>query len=364
MDRVTSAFLSLLRSGLWLKGNDTLSCFPLPEEDWQKVMEFSVRQSVAALVWRGLHYLPEEYMPSAMLLMKWTAYADAIERHNRIMDKAVMQLNGIFSSAGLHPVLQKGQGLARLYQEPYMRECGDIDWFFADMRDYDVSLGIIAAEGRHVNMRPDGSCSYIWNGITVEHHRRLLDIYDPSRRRTIVDLISRYGFVKTVLPAAGGTCLAVPSPELEILLVGSHIFKHLAGRGIGFRQFCDMACCVKAHAGKISPDDFATAAGGIGMARWFPAINAFIVEYLGVDAGWLPYGKTDPSWNRRILDAVMEGGNFGRSRSGLGNGGQSAIIRKMHTVSAFMHNAGLSFPLAAGETLWIMLSLLGGQSAR
>ena len=364
MDRVTSAFFSLLRSGLWQRDVDGLVSFPLTEEEWQKVMVLSSRQSVEALVWRGLHYLPEEFLPAAKLLMEWTAHAAAIEKKNCLMDKAVSQINSIFASAGLHPVLQKGQGLARLYNEPHLRECGDIDWFFNDRKDSEAALEIMSRRGIHINGRADGSSLYIWNGITVEHHRQLLDIYDPRRRRFIQDLIARYGFVAARLEDTEGPGLTVPSPGLEILLVGSHIFKHLAGRGIGLRQFCDMACCVKAHAGKISSEEFIRDADGIGMGRWFPVVNAFMVEYLGLDERWLPYSKTDPSRNGRILSAVMDGGNFGRFRHGRENDRKSSVRRKMHTLSAFIQNAGLSFPLAAGETFWILAGLLGGQSAR
>ena len=115
------ALFSLLRAGLWEREADDLSPFPLTDAQWWEVYRMSVRQTVAGIVFRGLHHLPEEYLPADALMIHWVAKADRIERKNRRMDAALRLLLQLLGREGLHPVLLKGQGVAALYEHPLLR---------------------------------------------------------------------------------------------------------------------------------------------------------------------------------------------------------------------------------------------------
>lgn len=129
------ALFSLLRAGLWEREPDDLSPFPLTDAQWWEVYRMSVRQTVAGIVFRGLHHLPEEYLPADALMIHWVAKADRIERKNRRMDAALRLLLQRMGREGLHPVLLKGQGVAALYEHPLLRECGDIDLCFPSEKE-------------------------------------------------------------------------------------------------------------------------------------------------------------------------------------------------------------------------------------
>ena len=129
------ALFSLLRAGLWEREPDDLSPFPLTDAQWWEVYRMSVRQTVAGIVFRGLHHLPEEYLPADALMIHWVAKADRIERKNRRMDAALRLLLQRMGREGLHPLLLKGQGVAALYEHPLLRECGDIDLCFPSEKE-------------------------------------------------------------------------------------------------------------------------------------------------------------------------------------------------------------------------------------
>ena len=59
------ALFSLLRAGLWEREPDDLSPFPLTDAQWWDVYRMAVRQTVAGIVCRGLHHLPEALLPTA-----------------------------------------------------------------------------------------------------------------------------------------------------------------------------------------------------------------------------------------------------------------------------------------------------------
>ena len=68
--REPAALLSLLRAGLWEQMPDGLSLFPLSEAEWEEVYLLARRQTVTGLVWQGISYLPDEWMPPGKVLVR------------------------------------------------------------------------------------------------------------------------------------------------------------------------------------------------------------------------------------------------------------------------------------------------------
>ena len=229
------ALLALLRAGLWERGVEPLSLFPLLGEVWERVYRLSLRQTVAGIAFRGLHHLADGLLPPEPLLLRWTAAADGIERSNWQMNHALGSLLALFSGCGLHPILQKGQGVAAFYPFPLLRECGDIDLYFASKAEFESAARCIVGRGVRLAWDADGSVAYRWHGVTVEHHSRLVDL--SHSRRGVRRLEQVWGFCPMELPAVShGFCASVPSPPLNLLLQSAHILKHALGRGIGLAK--------------------------------------------------------------------------------------------------------------------------------
>lgn len=359
VDRETSALLSLLRSGLWNRSLDDMSCFPLSVSEWENVCHSARQQTVSALVWNGLRYLPSECLPGEQLLMQWTADVGIIEARNRKMDGMVAELDGIFSSAGLHPVLQKGQGIASLYQAPLLRESGDIDWYFCSREENDKALSIVSGAGCKPEKRPDGSWYYVWKGIEVEHHLRLFDIFSPFRKSFLVHMAEAYDCSRMTFPS-GNEGPLVPATMQTLLMTSAHIFKHIAGNGIGLRQFCDMACCFVSAFGKIRQEEYRDMISSAGLKKWNRVLQAFLTEYIGLERKYLPLPEEDASMNAVLLSSVIAGGNFGHYRQGR----HKSAGRKLRTALMFLRNSRLTFRLAPAETLSVFFNLLSGQSDR
>ena len=110
------ALFSLLRAGLWEREPDDLSPFPLTDAGWWNVYRMAVRQTVAGIVYRGLHHLPDALLPGDDLMIRWVAHAERIEQKNKRMNVVVNRLYRRMDRYGLHPVLLKGQGTAAFYE--------------------------------------------------------------------------------------------------------------------------------------------------------------------------------------------------------------------------------------------------------
>lgn len=341
MDKTLQALFALLQAGLWGTLDEAgASVFPLSAGEWERVFTLARQQTVTGIAFRGLDFLPEEAAPPMGIMAKWMAHADRIEQSNRVMNETVAKLYGHFASAGVEAVLQKGQGVAAMYPEPLLRECGDIDLYFPGHDG--VSDPLAGIDGAVRERQPDDSWSYVVDGIIVEHHTDLLDIQSPRAKRYVKRLIEEKGFEKVV--TGDGVEVLVPAPEVNLLLLSSHILKHAFGVGIGLRQFCDYAVARRYYEGRVNEEEMREIWRMTGLEKWQGLLEGFLVKKTGV-----------------LLDIVLKGGNFGVYSKDRENVPRARWARKVQTFKALMGNIGFAFRYAPGEWFWTTMQLLGGQ---
>lgn len=341
MDKTLQALFALLQAGLWgIFDEAAASAFPLSAGEWERVFTLARQQTVTGIAFRGLDFLPEEAAPPMGIMAKWMAHADRIEQSNRVMNETVAKLYGHFASAGVEAVLQKGQGVAAMYPEPLLRECGDIDLYFPGHDG--VSDPLAGIDGAVRERQPDDSWVYVVDGIIVEHHTDLLDIQSPRAKRYVQKLIKEKGFEKVV--TGDGVEVLVPAPEVNLLLLSSHILKHAFGLGIGLRQFCDYAVARRYYEGRVNEEEMRKIWRMTGLEKWQDLLEGFLVKKTGV-----------------LLDIVLKGGNFGVYSKDRENVPRARWARKVQTFKALTGNVGFAFRYAPGEWFWTTMQLLGGQ---
>lgn len=347
------ALFCLLRAGLWDAAPADLSPFPLTDTQWWSVYRMAVRQTVTGIACRGLHYLPDHLLPADALMIRWVAETDRIERRNITMNHAVQQLAHMMAAHGLHPVVLKGQGVAALYEQPLLRECGDIDLYFPTGQEERRAAEIMQKAGCHIGRQPDGSCCYLWQGFEVEHHTRLFDIYNPLLKGYLAALAVEHGFT-----ARQG--IAVPAPLAELLMLSAHLLKHLMGHGVGLRQFCDMARAYHTLRGSYSTERLEAAHKKTGLYKWSLQLHTFLTAHLGLPQSDLPYTGSGAPAVPMLMNIVLEGGNFGQYGSTKGKPAQPGWERKLHTFLAFWKRRDFSGAVAPKEAFWTSVRLIAG----
>lgn len=374
MDKTLQALFALLQAGLWGRFDDAAaSAFPLSAGEWERVFTLARQQTVTGIAFRGLDYLSEEAAPPMGLMAKWMAHADRIEQSNRVMNETVAKLYGYFASAGVEAVLQKGQGVAAMYPEPLLRECGDIDLYFPGHDG--VSDPLAGIDGAIRERQPDDSWVYVVDGIIVEHHADMVDIQSPRAKRYVKRLIEEKGFEKVV--TGDGVEVLVPAPEVNLLLLSSHILKHAFGVGIGLRQFCDYAVARRYYEGRVNEEEMREIWRMTGLEKWEELLEEFIGRFLDSDCALARNDNEDlqndkcrserseESFYKKktdvLLDIVLKGGNFGVYSKDRENVPRARWARKVQTFKALMGNIGFAFRYAPGEWFWTTLQLLGGQ---
>ena len=395
MDKTLQALFALLQAGLWGTFDEAVaSAFPLSAGEWERVFTLARQQTVTGIAFRGLDFLPEEAAPPMGIMAKWMAHADRIEQSNRVMNETVAKLYGYFASAGVEAVLQKGQGVAAMYPEPLLRECGDIDLYFPGHDG--ISDPLAGIDGAVRERQPDDSWVYVVDGIIVEHHTDLLDIQSPRAKRYVKRLIEEKGFEKVV--TGDGVEVLVPSPEVNLLLLSSHILKHAFGVGIGLRQFCDYAVARRYYEGRVNEEEMREIWRMTGLEKWQGLLEEVVTGYLGersfADAqddrchseqsprsehyschsehypcrseqSRCHSERSEESFYKKktdvLLDIVLKGGNFGVYSKDRESVPRALWARKVQTFKALMGNIGFALRYAPREWFWTTMQLLGGQ---
>lgn len=359
-DKDMNAFFCLLRSGLWGQDADDLSLFPLSLESWQRVYLTAKQQTVVGIVYDGLCRLPDELLPPELLLLRWVAEVELIERQNSRMNVALADLYAFFGKHDIRPVLQKGQGVAAFYERPEARECGDIDFYFPKEGDFQKAAQLVESQGKTITAGADGCVSYVWKGIEVEHHPRLLDLYNPFLKSYTQALEQEKGMAELTLSSTPPFTVVVPAPALNLLLLNTHILKHAIGKGVGLRQLCDMARANHLLHSQIPHAEMVRIYRRTGVLRWSKLLHGFLVEWLGLPLEEQPH-ENNCLFTRNLLAIILKGGNFGQFIDGSTRKRPSEWKRKWQTAVAFIKNIRFSCRYAPKEAFWIVMNLLTGQ---
>ena len=183
-----------------------------------------------------------------------------------------------------------------------------------------------------------------------------MDLSAPTAEKWVKRLDRELGFV----PSQSATVLHVPSPELNALLLNTHILKHTLGKGVGLRQMCDLAVAyhrMSAEEGKRERGKrIFTLYRQAWILRWSRQLHSFLVNIIGLPKEELPYPERIVS-PEPLLRIVKDGGNFGQYRSGRSVVGRK---RKLRTAGMFFRRAGFSLRFAPNEAFWTFMKLVKG----
>lgn len=263
-------------------------------EDWERVLVESFRQTSVGITFRGVMSLPPAVLPPADVLNKWMAAVEKIKQLNKKQLETLSGLYCCFDRAGIEFLMLKGQRVASLYDFPELRQCGDIDLYFATHSKAEEAVAILRKEPRAIKLRRDGGYKISWGG-------------------TIIDIHPRFPI------GISAICSDLITSEERLVVSALHILSHTSTFGVGLRQLCDLAMeCRAMMSGKnesgASPLDiseFKCLLDEYRLGRWWRLLESFMMDYLGIPEVWLPFGGRESCSSAPLMDVISRGGNFG-----------------------------------------------------
>ncbi|TJY60129.1 hypothetical protein FAZ19_23030 [Sphingobacterium alkalisoli] len=307
---IQHAFFLLLKAGLWGRELSSAPCFPLSKSQWKSLLSMASNHTVEGIVFEGMRRLPNKDLPPKDVVLPWTVRVDRIERSNQWMNKVLGQQVRFFHKHNISACLLKGQGLALCYDNPLRRVCGDIDWYFNTVDDYTRANQLISEAGIALTYTPGFSCNYIWNGCEIEHHRKMIDLYNPFAYRYLKRMEMEQFENRKYLEVEGEQ-VVLPAPLLTFVQVNAHILKHILSFGIGIRQLCDSARMCYTYHKQVDGNELKATYRRLGILRWVELLHAILVKFIGLPKEYLPFALSpdiDADW---MMEEIWQAGNFG-----------------------------------------------------
>jgi len=314
----------LLRISLGISPADS---FPLlSEELWTDLKAKAIKQTVLGVCWGGIEKLPLDKQPPRRPKLVWLADTNDVRKRNEWMDKACRTTVKMLSKVGLHSVILKGQGIARLYPTPAYRMAGDIDVLVSpcqpledefvlspdvdkmvkDIRSRIESIGTGAVERTLYH-----DIEWKFSNVMIEVHHRPMQLNNPWSNKRFQQWTKRFKTEKH------GN-FTTPDIEFNLVFLLTHLYHHLLFEGVGLRQVCDYVVLLQAAAKKWpSGEERTEVYSRINKLLEELRMNRFAAGFMWImqSVFALPTDSLittpDEKIGRFILKEIEQAGNFG-----------------------------------------------------
>jgi hypothetical protein len=291
-------------------GKHPVDIISIDEEEWEEIYETAVKQSLVGVVLEGVQKLIDrwtEHKPPVELLLEWIGQTEQIKAESKQMDERSAMLKRMFESKGYGNCILKGQGVARLYPKPEVRQPGDIDIWVDGKRDDVVKLlkdGFIGVSYiDYVNCH----ASY-FTDAEVEVHFRPTWMYNPITNWKVQKWIQDN---KDAQMKAYDNEVGFGYPTISFNLVFSliHIYRHVFQEGIGLRQLTDYYYILTHSSAEERSEAYKTLQS-FGLGKFVATIMFIMRRVFDIDKGLL-LCEPNTAEGEFLLSEILRGGNFG-----------------------------------------------------
>ena len=306
MIKSTDILFQLLQSALWGKPFDVDNDCCIED-----VLLLAEEQTVLGLIFEEI--AKRNIKINQQELFEYIGLLQTIRQQNQVVNNVLVDFVRAVEKTDVDYLVVKGQTIASLYPDPYLRMSGDIDYLINS--DYGFAKAKIEAaqEVELPSKLLEREIAYNWRDVVFELHTSLIDfsckkhqqywdkmVIDSWQERTAVDI--------------EGVRVYTLSPTLNAVYIFLHLFTHFSKVGISLRQFCDWAVFLRHYEDEIDKDKVRRILQELGLQKAYTAFGAVLVDKLGLPGASFPMKIEDShrKWTSKILDDVFRGGNFGR----------------------------------------------------
>lgn len=352
-----ATFFSLLRSGMY---GTPIPESELPESiDWKAVHTLARKHAVVGIIIDSVQFLPERLRPSAATCAKMSKFAMGLIQANLILDKTAARLVAFFKQHDVDGVLLKGQGVARYYRAPQMRQSGDIDFYVGKTlykKAVDLCKQNLIDEGS-ISSECEQHYSFNMSGVLIELHRLASRVYLPFRdkrfQKWIVEELEHSPGRRRL--TVDNTDITLPSYDFDAIFIFYHAWRHYAMEGgVGLRQLCDWSMIFHTHGSDIDRQRLVENIKRFGMTNGWKLFACIAVSHLGVSEDMIPlYDPTYRKKSEKVLEEILEGGNFGNySKNVSGDRFHGSVFGKVRNATGYFITLFPLIPIEATFIYW------------
>lgn len=339
VNKASDTLFKLLQSALW--GNtfdvDNASCL-------EKVLHIAEEQTVVGLVFEEI--AKHNIKINQEELFEYIGLTQTIRQENQVVNNVLVEFVRAIKKSDVDYLVVKGQTLASLYPDPFLRMSGDIDYLINS--DYKFAKAKIeAAQSIELPSKLlEREIAYDWKDVVFELHTSLIDFSCKKHQQYWDQLVLDNWQNRSTIDIEGVKVYTLP-PTLNTVYLFLHLFTHFSKVGISLRQFCDWAVFLRHYEKEIDRCKVQKILQELGLQKAYAAFGAVLVDKLGLLEETFPV-KIDEShrkWTANILDDIFRGGNFGR----MNHKSNHPWLFKLESVGFALRNTFRYFRLAPSE---------------
>lgn len=217
---------------------------------------------------------------------------------------------------GVDPVLLKGQGIAKYYPVPELRQCGDIDIYVGQEKFTKACevIGAMSTPEDHQGDIPSLKHFHTRIGNAFIEIHRYTDVYYPKHLNRVYQKISDDGMSSGLVPLDfSGVSVLSPSVNFNVFFIFNHFWHHFIADGVGIRQICDWVLLLHHNYGKIDLQYLESVLNQMGLMKQWKVFGCIAVDVLGLPRKEMPfYDNQYQKLSVKVLDLIMLEGNFGK----------------------------------------------------
>ena len=289
---------------------------PAEKVDWPAIFTLANQQKLLPILFEAVRKMPAaEENVALFAVTKQQVIGQVLNQTVRSAEFS--DLYHKLRSAGLHPIVVKGQLCSRLYPLKDHRISADDDLYISDAEFMACHEQLLAnglttdtptdelATADEVSYTKDGSPLYI------ELHRHLFDSAEDAH-----DELNH--FFADLNPVEINGLLAMP-PHEHLLYLLLHAYKHFVRSGIGLRQFCDIGLWARAYHAEIDWQRLHVQCASVHAATFAAAAYRIARDYLGIEfrlpAPWDAFIDVKPLLHDTLCGGVYGSNDYTRLHS-------------------------------------------------
>ena len=289
---------------------------PAEKVDWPAVFTLANQQKLLPILFETVRKMPAAEENAALFAVtKQQVIGQVLNQTVRSAEFA--NLYQKLRSAGLHPIVVKGQLCSRLYPLKDHRISADDDLYIPDA-EFMTCHEQLLANGLTTDTPDDelataDEVSYTKNDspLYIELHRHLFDSSEDAH-----DELNH--FFADLNPVETDGFLAMP-PHEHLLYLILHAYKHFVRSGIGLRQFCDIGLWAQAYHAEIDWQRLHDQCASVHAATFAEAAFRMARDYLGIDfslrAPWNASIDVEPLLHDTLCGGVYGSNDYTRLHS-------------------------------------------------
>ena len=253
---------------------------PAEKVDWPAIFALANQQKLLPILFETVRKTPAAEENAALFAVTKQQVIGQV-LNQTVRSAEFSDLYHKLRSAGLHPIVVKGQLCSRLYPLKDHRISADDDLYIPDA-EFMACHEQLLAHGLTTDTPADelptaDEVSYTKDGspLYIELHRHLFDSAEDAH-----DELNH--FFADLNPVEIDGFLAMP-PHEHLLYLVLHAYKHFVRSGIGLRQFCDIGLWAQKYHDEIDWQCLHDQCVSVHAATFAAAAFRIARDYLGID---------------------------------------------------------------------------------